>query len=351
MAITTALFSCSKSSLEQEGGLLSDIPVIFSPTADWPTIVQGDATNNRTKGLINDATDLQQYGISLFAAATQEENTYPVFYNEELKFNNGAWNYDITKYWIPGAKYTFAAFAPYASNTRASKNISNGTVSTTGTGTAPAITIANYISGKDSTGSPQFDARSEDLLFATHLRDNTSSNDYSAVPLQFNHLLSCLTFYIRNATNNDIESVYDIKLTGLKYKGTINISLSDATINATEDVVGTSDTYFAGSDRPVTGESTPFLPKGMSEKDYKYLFECNDLTVIPQIVYGKDITVKFTIRYTSGSTVTYTGNLGNIDNIASWDKGKKYRYNITISSKDILFQVIEVPWIEHEVEL
>ena len=87
------------------------------------------------------------------------------------------------------------------------------------------------------------------------------------------------------------------------------------------------------------------------KNDYKYLFDCDNLTVIPQTVYGKSITIKFTIKYTSSSIVEYTGNLSNIDNIASWDKGKKYRYNITVSSEDILFQVIEVPWIEHEVEL
>ena len=349
MAITTALVSCSKD-LEQDGGLLST-PLVFSPTTEWPEMEKGKASGNGTKALINSANDLQDYGISLFATATKGGDTYPVFNNDELKFTDGAWNYDLTKYWIPGAKYSFAAFAPYAGTTNTGKKISNGAVSSTGTATAPAITIENYITGKVSTGSPQFDARSEDLLFATYTRDNTSGSDYSAVPLQFNHLLSCITFYIRNATSNDIESVYNIKLLGLKYKGTINLNLTNATINATEDVVGESDTYFTGSNRPTTEESTPFLPKGMSENDYNYLFDCNNLTVLPQTVYGKNIRIEFTIKYTSGTTAKYSGNLSNIDDVTSWDKGKKYRYNITISSKDILFQVAEIPWIENEVEL
>ena len=330
-------------------------PLLFSPTADWPTMETSKSTGGGTKGLVNSATDLQQYGISLLSVATQGSITYPVFNNSMLYYNNtnSAWNYDITKYWIPGAKYNFAAFAPYASasETADSKNISNGTVSVAGTEQAPVITISNYNTGKETTGNKIFDARNEDLLFATHTRDNTSGSDYSAVPLQFNHLLSCLSFYIRNTTSNDIERVYDIKLSGLKYIGDINISLSDATVNATEDIVSTSDTYFAGTNRPATGESTPFLPKGMSESEYKFLFDCNELTVLPQTVYGKNINIKFTIEYKSGSPVEYTGNLGNIDNISSWDKGKKYKYNITISSSDILFQVVEVPWIEHKVEL
>ena len=347
----TCLLSCSKNTIMQ--GKADTEPLLFSPTAEWPTMETGKATGSGTKALVNSTTELQQYGISLLSVATQESNIYPVFNNSLLYYNNAtaAWNYDITKYWIPGARYNFAAFAPYASETANPKNISNGNISVAGTQQAPVITISNYNTGKGITGSKTFDARNEDLLFATHTRDNTSGSDYSAVPLQFNHLLSCLTFYIRNATSNDIERVYDIKLSGLKFIGNINISLSDATVNATENVVSTSDTYFAGSKRPATGESTPFLPKGMSESDYKFLFDCNELTVLPQTVYGKNISIKFTIEYTSGSIVEYTGNLGNIDNIASWDKGKKYRYNITISSREILFQVVEVPWIEHEVEL
>lgn len=349
LAITTALVSCSKD-LEQDGGL-SSTPLVFSPTTEWPEMETGKASGNETKALINSANDLQEYGISLFASATKGENTYLVFNNDELKFTNGTWNYDLTKYWIPGAKYTFAAFAPYAGTTSTGKKISNGTVSSTGTATAPVITIENYISGKVSTSSHQFDARSEDLLFATQTRDNSSKSDYSAVPLQFNHLLSCITFYIRNATSNDIESVSNIKLLGLKFKGTIKLNLTNTTINATDDVVVESDTYFTGSERPLTGESSPFLPRGMSESDYKFLFDCDNLTVLPQTVYGKDISIKFTIKYTSGTIENYTGNLGNIDNLTSWDRGKKYRYNITISSQDILFQVDEVPWIEHEIEL
>ena len=356
----TGLLSCSKS-LEQDGGLVSDMPLVFSPTADWPQMGNGDlsgsgtrsgngtGTGAATKALVESAEDLKQYGISLFATATKGEDIYPVFNNDNLKFTGGSWNYDITKYWIPGASYSFAAFAPYATNSRDSKSISNGTVSSTGTETAPQITIANYISGKVSTGSPQFDARSEDLLFATHLRDNTSSSDYSAVPLQFNHLLSCITFNIRNATNEDIISVTDIKLTGLLYKGSITYGTSGLSVEKDDAIVGESENYFAGNNMTGTA-GAPFLPKGMSEAQFKYLFDCDNLTVFPQTVWGCNIKIKFRVNYNSRSK-DYTGNLSSIDNITSWDMGKKYRYNITISSDEIIFQVQEIPWIEHEIEL
>lgn len=347
------LLSCSKSSLEQEGGLLSEIPLVFSPTAGWPEIVNGSAAGagSGTKTLITNAAELQQYGISLFATASKDANTYAVFNNDLLKYSNStsAWNYDITKYWIPGARYSFTAFAPYAGNVGTAGNISNGTVTQTGTATGPSISITGYNSGRVTSGAP-FDARCEDLLFASHIRDNTTGSDYSSVPLHFNHLLSCLSFKIRNATSTDIVAVENISLTGLQYKANINVSNITAAVIPTAETVGESEGFFAGNNLTGTAEN-PFLPKGMSEEQSKDLFDCTDLTALPQTIYGKEIKIKFTVRYSNSSSTDYTGNLGSIDAIASWEMGKKYKYNITISSKDIIFQVSEIPWIEHNVEL
>lgn len=351
LAMMSILLSCSKSSLEQEGGLLSETPLVFSPTAGWPEIANGsaDSAGSGTKTLVTSASELQQYGISLFATASKDANTYAVFNNDLLKYSNSAWNYDITKYWIPGARYSFTAFAPYAGNVGTAGNISNGTVTQTGTATGPSISITGYNSGRVTSGTP-FDARCEDLLFASHIRDNTTSSDYSSVPLHFNHLLSCLSFKIRNATSTDIKSVENISLTGLQYKANINVSNITATVIPTAETVGESEGFFAGIDLTGTAEN-PFLPKGMSEEQSKDLFDCTDLTALPQTIYGKEIKIKFTVRYSNGSSTDYTGNLGSIDAIASWEMGKKYKYNITISSKDIIFQVSEIPWIEHNVEL
>ena len=356
LAIMSNLLSCSKE-LEQDGGLVSDMPLVFSPTADWPQMGNrdlsgsgtrsgnGTGTGAVTKALVESAEDLKDYGISLFATAKKDGNTYPVFNNDNLKFTNGSWNYDITKYWIPGASYSFAAFAPYAGTTGEGVNLSNGEVTVSATATDPSITIENYISGKGSG----FDVRDEDLLIAEYFRDNTAASDYSAVPLKFTHLMSCITFNIRNATNDDIISVDGIRLTGLLYKGNIQFSASTLIVSENNAVVGESENYFAGNDMTGTAQS-PFLPKGMSEAQFKDLFDCKNLTVFPQTVWGRNIKIKFRVNYTSRS-VDYTGDLSSIDNITSWDTGKKYKYNITISSNEIIFQVQEIPWIEHKIEL
>ena len=375
LAMMSILLSCSKSSLEQEGGLLSETPLAFSPTAGWPEIANGSAAGagdgsgngigtgtgagSGTKALITSASELQQYGISLFATASKDANTYVVFNNDLLKYSNSAWNYDITKYWITGAVYRFAAFAPYAkTGEKTSKTISNGTVAVTGTDSEPSITITDYITGRP--GDKTFDARSEDLVFAEVVRDNTDNNDYSTVPLNFSHLLSCVSFYVRNATNQDIESIDNIKLGGIEYKCNINIGLQGTSIvNTPLQNSEDSSPYFTGDDRPTTAESPPFLPKGMAENEFKPLFDCTSLTLLPQNISGKEIEISFTTHHTEKDDqnkdveieVNYSGNLGTIEGITRWQPGKKYRYNITISSQEIIFQVAEVPWIKHEVEL
>lgn len=352
--LAVVLVSCSKESSEPMAP--TEIPLVFSPTAGWPEIANGSAASagSGTKALITSASELQQYGISLFATASKNANTYAVFNNDLLKYSNSAWNYDITKYWIPGANYSFAAFAPYAGTTGEGVKLSNGTVTVSATATEPSITITDYNSGKGNV----FDARCEDLLYAAYFRDNTNASDYSAVPLQFNHMMSCITFNIRNATNEDIISVTDIKLTGLLYKGSITYGTSGLSVEKYNAIVGESDNYFAGIN--MTGTTgAPFLPKGMSEQQAKPLFDCTDLTVLPQNTFGKNysgndinITLSFRVHYTANDAgVEYTGNLSNIDNIPRWEAGKKYKYNITISSIDITFQVQEIPWIKHEVEL
>ena len=230
----------------------------------------------------------------------------------------------------------------------AGKTLSNGTASFSNAGGNPALTITGYNTGKFTSGSTVIDARSEDLLVSHYVRDNTHSSDYSVVPLDFSHILSCISFSIRNTTNNDITKVSAISLNGLKYK--CDISLNTTSVSVTPSAETGSMT---SSERiPETGAAA-FLPKGMAETDYKNLFDCEILTLLPQVLYGNNIILTFKVHKGTNDTngTDYSYNLGNNEALREWKAGKKYNYNISITSTDILFQVVEVPWIEHEVEL
>lgn len=328
------ILSCSRGVIDPD--LPEDnIPMEFTTSADWGV---------KSKSLINNSEDLQSYEISILANAEVGENVYSVFDNDRLYFENANWTYGAAKYWIPGAKYSFAAFAPFASAANTNK-LSNGTVSFSDTDGNPVLTITDYDTGSSSASK----ARTEDLLVAHYERDNTSSKDYSVVPLDFEHILSCITFNIRNTTNNDITKVRDIKLNGLQYKCDINITTSEVSVTAKED-----KGIITSADRVTEAGGTPFLPKGMSESDYKTLFDCGELTLLPQSLYGQDdMKLTFKVHYgdKDDDGTGYSLSLGNIEAIREWKSGKKYEYNMSITSTDILFQVVEVPWIEHDIEL
>lgn len=367
---------CSKGEIivkEPEQGQPGQTGQVRLPISLTPTV-----QTTRSNSLINDATTLQSYAISLLGIATVASSNSAIFRNDALNYTESTWSYGTTpQYWIPTGIYKFAAFAPYASPSTAvvganlpadGKNkLSNGTVSYTEENSIPTLTITGYNTGRVTTGESTFDARSEDLLFAYVMRDNSNASDYSAVPLQMNHILSCLEFNVRNATNMDITSLNNISFGGHLYKCSINVSSNVPGVQieniplvvteeeiegGTQDVTEDSSIYFTGDDR--TGDTeTPYLPKGMSETNFKPLFDCNTLTVLPQDVYEKDITLKFTVHFGVEDTegTEYSVDLSSIESVTRWSAGKKYTYNLTISSSNIIFQVVEVPWVEHNVEL
>ena len=332
--VIAGLLSCNRGAIDPD--IPEDnIPMEFNASVDWGV---------KSKSLINNAEDLQSCEISILAKATVGSNDYSVFNNDRLYYADGCWTYGTAKYWFPGAKYNFAAFAPFASDDAGTNKLSNGTVSFSNTDGDPVLTIEDY-----DTGSTCSDARSEDLLVAHYVRDNTSAKDYSAVPLAFEHILSCITFSIRNTTNQDITKVSAIALNGLQYKCDINLTTSAVTVAAKNDRGS-----IGSRDRVSDAGGNPFLPKGMAETAYKPLFDCEVLTLLPQSLYGQDgMTLTFKVHYGDYDVdgKGYSLNLGNVESIRDWKAGRKYDYSMSITSTDILFQVVEVPWIEHEVEL
>lgn len=302
-----------------------------------------------TKALVGSDEGLRTKAFSLLATVANNGNTSAAFGNDKLWYDeaNFTWTYGSPKYWVPQSHYTFGAFWPYASSTE--RQLTNGTVSYSEDSGTPTLTIEGYNTGKGD----KFDARSEDLLFTSYTRDNTAANDYSPVPLQMGHLLSSLSFQVRNATSNPITHITNISLTGLKYMCKITVTPSEATITSDDAVVGTNEAYFSGDQ--LGDNTTEYLPAGMSEADFKPLYDCTDLSVLPQDVYGKLVPVilKFTVHFSENdaSGSEYSANLGTIESLTRWYPGKRYLYNFTISSEDILFQVSEVDWIEHNIEL
>ncbi len=325
-AIVIAILLAAGCSKEPSGGE-HPLPEGRFPIAAMPS-VNGSNYGWPSKAPVTSSTDLQNHPMHLFGTATRNGENHLVFADETLEYSNGSWDYSPTKYWIPGASYTFGAFWRSIEN--------NGTINFSAQ--TPNILRIEGCS-----------ARNDDLLYASYVRDNTVNQDYSTVQFNLLHAFACIELNIRNTTNTNITKISDITLSGLTTVCTLQINFNYESINFTDT---SEDSYSNDGER--TGENSgPFLPEGMASNEFKPIFNEQNLTVVPQALFNREIYLSFNVYFESNNSepIPYKVNLGTIEALKSWESGKKYKYNFTISSQDIIFQVSEVPWIEHKVEL
>lgn len=133
-----------------------------------------------------------------FAVYGTVENA-PLFNKVEVSGTalNGTWTYEGTQYWIAGAKYNFAAIAPYAK------------------GVKGAFTVAksgeNYVGTTTLTG---YENDNTDLLYAQNAQVTGLLSGNAVVAFTFRHTLSKVKFSFKNAYNasNATIAVRDIKI-------------------------------------------------------------------------------------------------------------------------------------------
>lgn len=133
-----------------------------------------------------------------FAVYGTVENA-PLFNKVEVSGSelNGTWTYQGTQYWIAGAKYNFAAIAPYAK------------------GVEGAFTVAN--NGEDYVGTTtltRYENDNTDLLYAQNAQVTGATENNAQVAFTFRHTLSKVKFSFENGYNASTATikVYNIKI-------------------------------------------------------------------------------------------------------------------------------------------
>lgn len=111
---------------------------------------------------------------------------------------NGDWTYANTQYWIAGAKYNFAAVAPYA----------NGVA---GVFSVAADADNNYVG---TTVLPFTNTGANDVLYAQNPQVVGATNNNAKVAFTFRHILSKVKFSFENGYNASTATikVYDVKI-------------------------------------------------------------------------------------------------------------------------------------------
>lgn len=237
--------------------------------------------------------------------------------SSQIKKNGNSWQYEPVNYWLEGALYKFAAYAPALTKTPTFNYDKN------------SMEIHFVADGeKDLLVA----ATSQDGYTYIALEREEENDEKRAVNLNFKHALSKVRFTIvdgwRNALNMTIS---DVSLKGAKNTGTLTTpgDLSSVT---------TIDSDAWKLDEEKTGTYTDAgTTEPLTENGKTYVFE-NFL--LPQIIETDAITLEFTVSVTNNvgggpiiddDDTPHSKKLTvSIPTTTSWAPGKAYNYTLNI---------------------
>lgn len=314
MAVTVSMASCS---LEEVMEQPEPQAIGFSSFVGKPTRA---VTETKTTSL----GSFKVYG----GYATNTD----VFNGTEVTTNNqgSTWGYAVPQYWVPGQIYKFAAMGPSGTDidTKLSFDYASG-----------HLKLENYEVTNLATGS-------KDLVYAEANR--TTDNllveaNYAAVPFSFGHIMSWIKIkFVHAMTNGYKITVSDVKVEGVKTKGTFNgtnwrmdSSPSDATFN---DQYPNEDSYNQ-------------IDKILDANGDNCLV---DFIAIPQTVATLNISFKLTVQddqesYIVGAADTPKEFSATALSSVAWQKDYVYTYTATLDEsvlglKPITFTATVEDW-------
>lgn len=286
-----------------------------------------------TKAYIGNAVDsraisvIDQSNISEFIVYGGYNDMEHVFNGVTVSGTAGAddWTYDVTRYWVPGKDYKFAAYAPS---------------SVTGNGTVETDFANGALNFKGYTSDP---THQNDLIYATATQKTNDPLVISPDKIQFRfgHLLSMVKFTFNSGFGNDIK----VTVSNLNVSGMI----------ADGDYTGSTQAWTPGSNTVSEGAAFTELAstEAINRTSGNQSASSYDFAVIPQTIVNSDagvgtkVTVSFDVtvqdnldNYIVGSEmagVTITATLPGY----TWTAGNRYNYNVTIAGENVSLFPIE----------
>jgi len=310
--------------------LLIAVAAALSACSKTETIGTQDKAIQFTSAYIGNAVESK--AVNMIEQANINEFIVYGGYNDMTHVFNGVsvtgnantdnWTYDVTRYWVAGQDYKFAAYAPSAAG-------SNGTI-------APDFTTGSL----NFTGYTSDPTNQYDLIYATATESTEDPITVAPNKIQFvfGHLLSMIKFTFNSGFGNDIKVTVDnLKVYGMIAQGN----------------------YARGSWTPGSAtvtEGAPFSEMSSNEAENSTSRNTSassvDFAVIPQTIVGSDgaetkVTVSFNVRvqdnadhYIIGSAdagVTLTATLPGY----TWTAGNRYNYTVTIKGENVNLYPIE----------
>lgn len=241
------------------------------------------------------------------------------------------WKPEKAYYWPKNGELTFEAYSPSTLET----DVAGCSVASSVDG---GIVISDFDVPTDAS-------KHIDLLFSDRTYDREASSvnvdgGYDGVDIVFHHALSVVKVFVKasnDAAAADVR-VKDVHITNAYHKGTLKVSPVKGEGNSPEwipvDDRNNYDVVTADNYDGATEISTDFEQLG------------SNYILLPQVfaTSGTKITVDYYINNGGGANIieqTYTLDLASANHtdgtnqIAAWEMGKRYTYNITIGVEEI----------------
>lgn len=299
---------------------------------DGPKEIAFEAYNYAaTKAPINGAL-LSKSGhkIQVHAIHTNETSNSEYFTNQGVSFaENGetnAWYGTPAQYWPAEGTLTFNAISPVVDNL-------------TGTNSGSYFTYADgAVTSINATLADNSTVQADVLVAKTVTGQDKTTSGASGVSMTFHHALAQIVISAKVNEGAPKTQINSITLNNTCQAAT----LAATNLNDTPSFDWTNTTY---NTTGISLSGTELLDTDLTLTEVY----ATGVLVVP---VAEQVSAKYTItvNYDLGSNegLTYTTNLlsDDSDKISSWEAGKKYVYNLTISATEIKITPIVTDWTE-----
>lgn len=264
-----------------------------------------------------ESSDIEKNGFGVYAFVTNEANTAyeSLFENspEKVSYKNGTWTYTNTKYWLDNRTYQFFGIYPCDKSYSITTDLSGNPNGISRTFTTPATADADLV-----------------LASATY---DTSVATPESVEMNFEHMLAKVSLNVwRDGAKhqNDQMRIRKVTLSNIGKAGTYSSSTNTWTPTNEKLAMAYENNTLADSDNigGATKNNDSYQFGGVASVPF------NELMLLPQTIdASNNIALKIEYELKRQNAADWeAAELETFLPATTWDSGKKYTYNVVLSS-------------------
>ena len=363
-----ALVSCTKNdpAVNEEQQLIT----FASPVVSLNTKSATEVWNNYpTAEIYNFAVWAKYFVDGSYGNDAYKTGTYKTwdagqtYMNEVVvKYGNNTWAPAQNYYWPKNGSLTFIAYAP--TNIQAITDVNGNGIQITGHTVATNPKDQLDILFSERAYNKQMVDDDTVAEGTTGSQPGNANDPYTGVHLSFKHALSSILFNIKTkedySTASTTITLKKIEVHQAVSKGSFNQNLADKNGATTTDADATApawtfDTtpvranYVVDKTADIKLSTTAYYPTGITNTTAATNgLRATDLILLPQNLAGVTLRVEYTIKNSDAGSqeLAQIAELPlSTTNVAAWEMGKRYIYNIIIGLDTIYFEPYVQDWI------